>query len=422
VRPCPPEEIQLVRPGPSPAWPEALSAELEEQIRKEWPSGRIYGPIHSSVGLWLRDPLVTAQIGGRVLVPVIDGSALPVEGSLELPDQERARRVVVLVDASASANALTAFAADDGSAERIPVIEAERRALEHLVALEQRWLEVGVIAFGESTWPIAEPGIASQELRGRLEQFRGEHPRGEGRTDAVCALWTARDWLADTPPGVEREIIVLTDGDLPHSGRFAECDGPGASRVPGGAQACRERRNRSACPARRALAGTDGYSDLAQLAIFSRETPLVFELDRPARVWEQLARRTGSKLVRVPSARAIEGVLPALVSNRVRGVVAHNTTTGETSPDLLQPHGSRFGGALRLAPGANDVELRVLGDRGLAGLFRFRVYSEPGYLERQLAQLRERNRALESRARELGAPRAAPTRELRIGDPAAPAD
>jgi hypothetical protein len=410
VRPGPPDGIQLVRPEGARLWPEPLVAELESRIRREWPTDRIYGPVHSSVGVWLRDPLVTAQVGGRVLVPVVEAGALAVEGSLQLPDAERPRRVVVLVDASASANALTPFSARDGSAERIAILEAERRALDHLLRLlERRWLELGVIAFGESTWPIAEPGLPLAELRARLERFRSERPRGEGRTDAVCALWAAHDWLVSTPDGVEREIIVLTDGDLPHSGRFAECDGPGASRVPGGEQACRERRNRSVCPARRELRASDGASDLAQLAIFTRRTrgelritPLVFEPDRAARVWEQVARRTGSRLVRVPSPRTIEGVLPALVSNRVRGVRAHNATTGETSGELLEPHGGRFAGALPLAPGANDVELRVEGDSGLAALFRFRVYSEPGYLEQQLAFLRDRNHALQARARQLG--------------------
>ncbi|HXZ85644.1 MAG TPA: hypothetical protein VEI82_09160, partial [Myxococcota bacterium] len=109
VPPDPPAEVQIVRPPGSPAWPQALASQLEARIRAEWPEGRIYGPIHSSLGIWLRDPLLTAQVGGRVLVPLLDGDALPVEGRLELPDRERARRVVVLVDASASANALTPF-------------------------------------------------------------------------------------------------------------------------------------------------------------------------------------------------------------------------------------------------------------------------------------------------------------------------
>jgi hypothetical protein len=402
-----------------------VTAELEDRIRREWPPDRIYGPVHSSLGIWLRDPLVTAQVGGRVLVPVIDGDTLTVAGALELPEPQHARRVVVLVDASASANVLASFSGGD-AAPRISVLEAERRALDHLLALlEQRRLEVGVIAFGESTWPVAEPGLAPAELRAQLARFRAERPRGEGRTDAVCALWTAYDWLEATPDGVGREIVLLTDGELPHSGRFAACDGP-----PGTEQACRERRNRSSCPARRALNSAEGATDLAQLAVFSRRargrlrvTPLVFDPERPARVWEQLAIRTGSSLVRVPSPQAIEQVLPALVSNRIRGVRAHNATTGQTTPELLEPRGNRFAGALALGPGANDVELQVLGERGLAALLRFRIYSEPGYLEARLARLRRENDELEVRAHELGERHrggpAQPQRVLEIAVPAA---
>src|SRR5262249_28278540 len=161
---------------------------------------------HSSLGLWLRYPLVTASVSGRLLVPVIDGDQLRVAGALEVPSQA-ARRVVVLVDASASANALTSFSGPEGS-ERIAVLEAERRALAHLVGLAHHWVEFGVIAFGEGTWPVAEPGLAPAELERRMARFRAEHPRGEGRTDAVCALWTAWEWLEPTPPGVEREIVL----------------------------------------------------------------------------------------------------------------------------------------------------------------------------------------------------------------------
>jgi hypothetical protein len=52
-------------------------------------------------------------------------------------------------------------------------------------------------------------------------------------------------------------------------------------------------------------------------------------------------------------------------------------------------------------PGANEVELAVESDRGTAALFRFRVYAEPGSLERFLAELREQNRALALRAEAL---------------------
>ena len=76
-------------------------------------------------------------------------------------------------------------------------------------------------------------------------------------------------------------------------------------------------------------------------------------------------------------------------------------TRGVASANLLSPDRSGFSGALPLAPGANDVELAVESDRGTAALFRFRVYAAPDRLERFLAELRERNRALELRARAL---------------------
>jgi hypothetical protein len=423
VPPVPPEAVQLVHPPGAPVWPATTAAELEARIRSEWPASRIYGPVHSSLGVWLDDPLVTAEIGGRVLVPVIDGAALPIAGSLDIPREARPRRVVVLVDASASANALAPFAGPDGSAEQIAVLEAERRALDHLVSLlERSGLELGVIAFGESTWPIAEPGLSLVQLRERLARFRATRPRGEGRTDAVCALWTARGWLASSPAGVEREIVVLTDGELPHSGRFADCDAEAARRGAQGVRACLERRNRSLCPAQHELRAREGDSDLAQLAAFARRTrgelritPLVFELERAAQVWEQLARRSGSRLVRVPSARAVESVLPALVSSRIGGVRAYNMTSGEASLELLDASGRDFAGSLPLLPGGNDIELRVAGERGIAALLRFRVYSEPGYLVHALGRLRERNEALEARVRALGTGRGArPGGALRI--------
>jgi hypothetical protein len=61
----------------------------------------------------------------------------------------------------------------------------------------------------------------------------------------------------------------------------------------------------------------------------------------------------------------------------------------------------RFRGELPLAPGANDIELRVESDRGTAALLRFRIYAAPRFLERFLAELRERNQSLEVRMAEL---------------------
>ena len=410
VRAGVPDAVQVLGERDA-AWPRVVRQELERRVLDEWWPDRIYGPIHTSVGLRLRYPLVTARIGGRVLVPVLDRGTLPIHGLLELPEvTDRPRRVVILVDASSSANARIDFEGSDGTVERIPVLEAQRRALDHLVVLlAGESLDVGVIAFGERTWPLIEPGASAEEMRRGLERFRREQPRGEGRTDAVCALWTAVDWLDDAPDGVEREIVLLTDGDLPHSGRFTDCDPTGRKRDKNARAACQARINRTPCPARHRFSRAHGASDLTQLASFSRRvrrrirvSPLVFELDRRARIYRDLARRTSGRFVRVPSPHAIAAALPALVSGRIERVVAHNTRTGRTSADLLGADGRAIEGEIALAPGANDIELRVESAHGIAGLFRFRVYSEPGRLERYLSRLRAENRVLEDRMRDLG--------------------
>ena len=406
VRSGMPEEVELLREPGAEVWPERLRAELAQRVRSEWPAEQLYGAIFANLGVTLRWPLVTAESRGSVIVPVVDGLELPIEGALELAQSSGPRRVVVLVDASASANALTSLQEAMGSSERVSVLEAERRALDHLVDRSaDDWLELGVIAFGETTWPVAEPGLGAADLRAALARFRAEHPRGEGRTDAVCALWSARDWLDATPDGVAREIVVLTDGDAPFSGRFLDCEGEGRPLSDEAAAACEARRNPTTCPATHAFTRADGSSDMVQIASFARRAhgelrvhPLLFETDRSARLWQQVATRTGGRLVRVPGAEAIELALPALVSSRIRGVVARNTTTGAERADLLQADRLRLAGSLALAPGANDIELRVESDRGTAALFRFRVYAAPRQLERWLAELRERNGDLAVRA------------------------
>ena len=404
-----PEGVELLRELDAPPWPDRLAEELAQTVRSEWPVDRVYGAVFANLGVTLRWPLVSAESGGSVIVPVVDGLELPIEGALELSRNEGPRRVVVLIDASESANATTAFGAGTLAPERVSVLEAERRALEHLVELSaDDWLELGVIAFGESTWPIAEPGLPAPELRAALARFRVEHPRGEGRTDAVCALWTARDWLEATPDGVAREIVVLTDGDAPFSGRFLDCDGVGRSLSDEAAAACVARRNATICPASHAWSRADGSSDMVQIASFAQRVrgeltvhPLLFETDRSARSWQQVAKRTGGRLVRVPGPEAIEMALPTLVSSRIRAVVARNATTGAERSDLLQADRARLVGALALVPGANEIELEVRSDRGTAALFRFRVYAAPAQLERWLAELRERNLELEAQARDL---------------------
>ena len=89
------------------------------------------------------------------MVPVVDSLRLPIEGALALPGGSGPRRVVILVDASASSNAHAHFYDPNGEREEVPVIEAELRALDHLVdQLDGDWLEFGLIAFGEGTWPV----------------------------------------------------------------------------------------------------------------------------------------------------------------------------------------------------------------------------------------------------------------------------
>jgi hypothetical protein len=305
--------------------------------------------------------------------------------------------VVHLVDASSSANALIRFENPDGTVEQIPVLEAEHRAIEHLLdLLGNVGLELGVIAFGEGTWPVVEPGAPLETVRRRLREFRQARPRGEGRTDTVCALWTAVEWLDSTPRGVGREIVLLTDGDTPHSGRFTRCDrGSREAR-----ERCETRLNRSSCPV--GVGGT--RSDEVQMARLGRRvrrkvriSPVVFEHDRRARPYRLLAEDTGGEFVQVPSAQGIEVALPPLVAGRIRGVYARNLANGAESGDLLTKEVSTFEGTIPLVRGANDVELRVESDRGTAALMRFRVYRVEDHLPRYLADLRERNRELQTR-------------------------
>jgi len=419
-----PEGVELMREVDAPAWPERLRADLAQRVRTEWPAERTYGAVFANLGVTLRWPLVTAESHGNVIVPVVDGLELPIEGALELARSDKPRRIVVLVDASASANATTGFRAASGPDSRVPVIEAERRALDHLVDLAaDDWLELGVIAFGETTWPVAEPGVSVDVLRESLASFRSEHPTGDGRTDAVCALWTARDWLESTPDGVAREIVVLTDGDAPFSGRFLDCEGEGRVLSNEASAACEARRNRTTCPASHRFSRADGSSDMVQIASFARRVhgeiavhPLLFETDRSARLWQQVASRSGGRLVRVPGAEAIELALPALVSGRIRGAIARNATTGAESAELLQPDRAHLSGALALVQGANDVELAIESDRGTAALFRFRIYAAPRQLERWLAELRERNSALELRAQTLRDEKHEEPEPSRVGD------
>lgn len=385
----PPLAVQVLREDGAEPWPLGAREWLEGRIRNEWHAGEEYGPVYSSVGLWLRYPLVTADIGGRVLVPVLESARLPVAGTLVPQQPAGARRVVILFDASDDAALPVRAESDPGSARELPLLDVELDAIEHLLSQPSGdGLELGVIGFGAGTWPLVEIGDSAPAALRALADFRQRHPRGTGRSDAVCALWTSYDWLVGTPPGVEREVVLLTGASVPYSGRFLRCSG-----LPGDDDAtCRRAERVSDCPATHEFTRLDGFSDLAQVASFARQvrgalvvTPVLFGDDRDERLYAEVARRSGGSVVRVSSASSLQALLPALVTRRVRAVVARNRSTGARSSDLLGADGRSVSGELALAPGPNDVELSVLGDRGVAALFRFRVYSLPDGLAGHLS-------------------------------------
>ena len=432
----PPSQIRVLPPGGPERWSASLRARLEERVRREWPRDRTYGALQSAVGLWLAFPLVTGQDRGRLLVPVVMEKRLPIRGVVDLPDRSGPRRVILLVDASSSANTRSLLRTAEGSVERVTPLEAERSAVAGLLdVLGEADIELGVVAYGERTWPLAPPGTAPSEIRAQLAAWQVAQPRGVGRTDLLCALELARDWLRDTPKGVSKEVFLLTDGGLPHSGRFLDCR---MSERRGGKkalQACEARRNRTPCPAPHRFRESDGYSDLRQLDAFLRRArraltvyPLVFDSTRPARPYQELARATGGDLYRVPSAEALEASLPALALGQVRAVYALNERTGRRTPNLLDAKTGRFVGILPLKRGANDVLLTVEGMQGPAARYRFRIYAEPNFLKRVLVELRNENRTLSERARNPSVPRRlgppSPSRKLDVGIdpmPAAPA-
>ena len=115
--------------------------------------------------------------------------------------------------------------------------------------------------------------------------------------------------------------------------------------------------------------------------------------------------------MQVASVQAAEVALPPLVAGRIQGVFATHLASGRSTGNLLQSDGEHFSGVLALAPGPNDVELRVESDRGTAARFRFRVYSAGDELARYLGDLRRENQALERRMRGLRPPRVARARE-----------
>jgi hypothetical protein len=330
---------------------------------------------------------------------------LRVRGVLDLPGHSGPRRVILLIDASSSANTESLLRTREGSVERVTPLQAERDALEALFdVVEDANIELGIVAYGEETWPLAEPGTPLPEIRTRVAAWQSAQPRGVGRTDLLCALEQARDWLRKTPKGMSKEVFLLTDGGMPHSGRFLDCLMSERRGGDSAADACEARRNASVCPASHKFRESDGHSDLRQLEAYGRRVrrkltvyPLVFDATRPARPYRELAEKTGGDLYRVPSAEALEAALPAMALRQVRAVYATNERTGERTSDLLNPRTGRFDGSLGLKHGANDVLLSVEGMTGPAALYRFRIYAEPKYLKRILVQLRNENQELADR-------------------------
>ena len=107
VAPGPPQAVQpLLEAGRS--WPEPVAEAFAERTRRELE-------------------------GGAVRVAVVEADRAEIAGRLALAADRGPQRVEVLLDASSSANARARFESADGAAEEISVLEAERRALEHLL-------------------------------------------------------------------------------------------------------------------------------------------------------------------------------------------------------------------------------------------------------------------------------------------------
>jgi hypothetical protein len=396
-------------------------ADLEERVRQEWPEGQCYGAVKARLGVWLEYPLVNSRTNGEVVVPVLDDTELPIRGSVVVPLLRPARRVVLLLDVSESANATTYLADTAGAIQRVSVVKGGIRATRFLYdALEARYRrfgqldgyrpdEIGVIAFGERTWSIAEPGSSLPEA---LRAVKGEGSWvGEGRSDTVCALRLAEEWLRESGPETTHEILILSHGDLPDSGRFGDCS---AHRNIVDLRACLERLNDTPCPSSHTFRARDGRSDVAQLFAFAREariedirvSPFLFQLEHPPRFFRELARHTRGDLAKLVSLDGLETSLSSVLSRNARAVWlkavrARNLKTGDVSANLLADDWRHFEGVLALAPGANDVEVSVETSNGTWGVLRFRIYSAPTALEDTLAKLQGKNSTLALREREL---------------------
>ncbi len=405
--------------------PAALLSELTEQIQTEWALGEQYGALMAQLGVWVEFPLVNLLPDGRVVVPVVEALRMPIRGRLELRAVPPARRIAVLLDVSESANSGTLLLRQSGALERVSVVEAGLRATQTLIA----WLqhersalgaargrdadELAVIAFGESTEPLITPGSEIQQALERLRDPDLPWPPGGGRSDAVCALRLAHDWLTEAPAGALREIIMLTSADLPHSGRFTDCDAQ-PQRGKTWRQSCLAALEHDPCPASYSFAEGTGRSDVARLFAFARDAKreelavsvLLLRPERPPRFFRELVNHTGGRLSPVLSLSDLDLALHEILNREtteqpIEAVEARNLRTGDLNANLLDGDQLAFDGALPLLPGANDIEVRVRAGGKTAALLRFRVFSAPSLRDDFLEALRRENEQSAARHKRL---------------------
>ena len=354
----PPNAVSMIPPVDSPAWPAVLRVAVEERIRREWQADRMYGALSARIAVWLRYPLVTAAVGGRVLVPVLSQPELPIQGRFDLPALRGPRRVVLVIDAGA---------------------DTAVRAIEPLLAsLVGESLELGIVAAGEGARSVAAPDISGSRLRPQLAAFASRSPLAVHPGDLDCALALAHDWLRDTPSGVGREIVVL-----------------GAAR-----STAEHASGRAPCPFAERLAAAEDGSQLAALGRRLRHpvkvSALVLGPPPDAKPYREHVEQSDGSLAHVASLEQLERELGLLVMGTVRGVYARNLHTGSQTGDLQRGAGGEFMGSIALVPGANDIELRVESGPGTAALFRFHVYAADPKLQELLAELAQQSRELQA--------------------------
>ena len=396
----PPEEndgsVQLLRSRDAAPWPVAVREHWESRVQEAWNGADGLGAIDRSIGAWLEYPLVNALPSGELVVPFVEGSQMPLRGRLVLPRGKAAPRVVVLVDVSESAGRRRAALPLPGTMRRPSIREAGLAgALKLIRALDEQARrarigedlpEIGIVAFGEATLPLLELHTESgrRAAEAALLALVSGASDEAGRTDLVCALWTGWDWLQRDERAVE--VLVVTDGDLPFSGRFGACDRAGGGH-PQAVARCEARRNRTHCPARHEFERTGGTSDLSQLFHFARSigasaklSPIYLGASRPPRFLRELARFRNQGRYGQPGEADVwswaDRALPkAAQRSEARLVRARNLSTEEHTENLLANNGVDFAGVLRLVPGMNEIEILAEDVEGERGRFKFRVFA-----------------------------------------------